>query len=84
MELFYPFPYSPSLTDSREHDWMVDHLFLPVFLFNPLNLGMTGVTIITSSADMCSPLVTVYALLVLCIDAIGGKIFVHDLEGPLV
>ena len=41
---------------------------------------MTGVTIITSSADMRSPLVTVCTFVVLWIDTIGGKIFVHGSE----
>ena len=45
-----------------------------MYFFNPLNLEMTGVTIITSGADMRGPLVTVYTLLVLRID-----ILVHDL-----
>ena len=58
---------------------MIIWLFLPMFFFNPFNLGMTGVTIITSSANMCSPLVTVYTFLVLWIGTIGCKILVHDL-----
>ena len=50
-----------------------------MYFFNPLNLEMTGVTIITSGADMRDTLVTVYTVLVLRIDTIGCKILVHDL-----
>lgn len=50
-----------------------------MYFFNPLNLEMTAVTIITSGADMRGPLVTVYTLLVLRIDTIGCKILVHDM-----
>ena len=50
-----------------------------MFFFNPLNLEMTGVTIITSSADIRGPLVTVCTLLVSRIYSIGSKILVHGL-----
>ncbi|MGN6346119.1 MAG: hypothetical protein ACTHME_00290 [Candidatus Nitrosocosmicus sp.] len=66
--MFYPFTYSPDfVTDSisGKDYWMFIPLFLPMFFFNSLNLGMTGVTIVTSSANMRSPLVTVYTFPVL-------------------
>jgi hypothetical protein len=49
-----------------------------MYFFNPLNLEMTGVTIITSGADMRGSLVTVYTLLVLWIDTMGCALM-HDL-----
>jgi hypothetical protein len=80
-ELFYPFSYLPSfVTDSiRSKNYrMINHLSLPVFLFNPLTLEMARVTITTSNTNMWGSLVTIYTFLVLWIDAIWSEILVHD------
>lgn len=59
---------------------MIIPLFLRIFFFHPLDLGMTGVTMIASGSDIHSPLITVYGLVVLRIDTIEGEIFVHDVN----
>ena len=48
--------YSPCFVAdsiSRKYHRMINHAFLPIFLFNPFNLEMTRVTIINSNTNMC-------------------------------
>src|SRR5207247_8308518 len=49
----------------------------PVFFFDPLDLEMTRVTIITSNTNMTGSLITVYALSILRIVIIQSEVLVH-------